>query len=327
MPRRVPVSDGDTRSEAAGSPSQNLVSPSAGGRARAGRPARPLLRLGLIVLIAYGVWCAGLYFCQDALIFPADVAPEPIPRPLTRPLSEQVVVHEIFTPEGRNEAWFLPAPGASKDRPAPAVVFLHGNAELIDYQDHVIYAYHRLGVSVLLPEYRGYGAAAGKPSQAGILEDNLRFYDWLVHRPEVAPDKVVIHGRSLGGGVACDLATRRPPAALVLESTFTSAAALANRYLAPSFLCKYPFRNDLALRHLTCPVLIGHGRSDQIIPVSHGRALRDQVGHAVYKEYDCDHNGFPGATNEDDWWETIRTFLAGAGITRSTVVAASQVAR
>jgi len=268
-----------------------------------------------------------LYFFQDALIFPADLAPDPIKRPLTRPLSEQVVLYEIATPQGRNEAWFLPAPGASRHQPAPAVIFLHGNAELIDYQDHVVYAYHRLGVSVLLPEYRGYGVAEGKPSQAGILDDNLQFYDWLVRRPEVAPDKVFVHGRSLGGGVACDLATRCRPAALVLESTFTSAASLANRYWAPAFLCKYPFRNDLALQHLTCPVLIGHGRQDQIIPVSHGRALRDLVGGAVYKEYDCDHNGFPGAANEDDWWGSIRTFLANAGVTGSTVVAASQAAR
>jgi fermentation-respiration switch protein FrsA (DUF1100 family) len=265
-------------------------------------------------LAVYAIWCVGLYFYQDALIFPAEFAPAPLKRPLQRPLSGQVVVNQIQTPAGHNESWFLPAPGASPGHPVPVVMFFHGNAEVIDYQDHVVRAYHRLGLSVLMPEYRGYGVAQGKPSQTAIREDNVRFYDDLVRRPDVDAKRVVFHGRSLGGGVACDLATKRKPAALVLECTFTSAAALANKYLAPSFLCKYPFRNDRVLRAATFPVLISHGTRDTIIPVSHGRALRDLVPGAVYREYDCGHNDWPGSPNEDDWWETTRRFLSDAGV-------------
>lgn len=265
-------------------------------------------------LTVYTIWCVGLYFYQDALIFPAEFAPPPLKRPLQRPLAGQIVVNEIRTPAGHNESWFLAAPGASPTNPLPAVMFFHGNAEVIDYQDHVVRAYQRMGLSVLLPEYRGYGAADGKPSQSVIREDNVRFYDDLVRRPDVDPKRIVFHGRSLGGGVACDLVTVRKPAALVLECTFTSAASLANKYLVPSFLCKHPFRNDAVLRAATFPVLISHGTRDTIIPVSHGRALRDMVPGSVYREYDCGHNDWPGARNEDDWWETTRVFLRDAGV-------------
>ncbi|HSW45492.1 MAG TPA: alpha/beta hydrolase [Phycisphaerae bacterium] len=265
--------------------------------------------------VLYTAWCVGLYYYQDAMIFPTELAPAPLKRPLPKPLFDHIVTHQIDVPGGKNEAWFLPAPGVSADRPGPAVVFCHGNAEVIDYQDSVVRAYHDMGVSVLLPEYRGYGVAPGKPTQKGILEDNVRFYDWLVTLPQVDRRRIVFHGRSLGGGVACDLATKRMPAAVVLESTFTSVAGMAGDYLVPAFLCKHPFRNDRVLRDTTFPVLIGHGSRDRLIPVSHAHALRDLPGRGVvYIEYDCDHNDFPGAGNEDNWWGRVREFLVEAGI-------------
>jgi hypothetical protein len=280
----------------------------------AGLRERWWVRALVLVGVMYGTWCGVLYFYQGHMLFPADMAPQPLARPLPARLAGKIVVCRIDVPGGQNEAWFLPAPGASAARPGPAVVFCHGNAEIIDYQDDIVRSYHRLGVSVLLPEFRGYGVAPGRPSEKAFREDNVRFYDWLVTRPEVDPKRIVFHGRSLGGGVACDLATQRTPAAMILESTFFSAAVMAHNYLAPAFLCRHPFRNDRALARTTFPVLVGHGTRDQIIPVSHGRSLRDLPGRGVvYIEYDCDHNGFPGAGNGEDWWGRVRKFLVGAG--------------
>ena len=98
------------------------------------------------------------------------------------------------------------------------------------------YIWVNIWVRVLLPEYRGYGRSAGSPSQRAITEDLIAFYDLLARRPEVDAQRVVFHGRSLGGGAVCDLARHRKPAAVILMSTFTSMKRMAPRYLVPGFM-------------------------------------------------------------------------------------------
>lgn len=267
--------------------------------------------LGAVVLAAflYVTWCAGLYFCQEWLLFPTDVAPTPLPG---IPYKHAEAIRFDIAGAGPVEAWFVPAPGCDPTHPAPVVMFFHGNAELSDYQDFVVEGYRRMGWSVLLPEYRGYGRCGGRPSEAAIGEDMVRFYDVIVARSDVDATRVVFHGRSLGGGVAADLAAERTPAALIVESTFTSAARMAHKYLVPSFLVKHPFRVDRVLATLDAPVLIFHGTRDEVIPVAHGRRLREIAKDATYVEYDCGHNDFPGRTHEKNYWSTIKAFLPPA---------------
>jgi len=269
------------------------------------------LRLAIYLALGYVIWCTALYFYQDQLMFPIDRAPAPLPRPVRG----NIVVMTLDLDSGKQvESWFMPAPGTSTDHPAPVVIFFHGNAELIDYQDDIVRNYHRLGISVLLPEYRGYGYCGGSPSQEAIRKDCVRFYDKLIERAEVDPSRIVFHGRSLGGGVACDVATQRKPAVLILQSTFASAAQMAHGYLAPEFLAKNPFRNDRVVTQLDIPLLIFHGTHDGIIAVRHGRRLRDLAPDAVYIEYDCDHNDWPGLGNEQRFWDEIEKFLSKTGI-------------
>jgi fermentation-respiration switch protein FrsA (DUF1100 family) len=262
------------------------------------------------VLAVYVAWCTMLFFYQGRLIFPAGMAPPPLP---TAPDSAVVERLELDG-GGQVESWFMPAPGISPARPGAAVVFFHGNAELIDYQDTIIRDYHALGCSVLLPEYRGYGRSAGSPSEAGIVADAVRFYDLLIERGDVDRARIVMHGRSLGGGVAAQVAARRKPAALILESTFTSVAAMAHGYGVPRFLARHPFRTDRVLVELDIPVLIFHGTQDTIIPVRHGRKLSALHPGVTYIEYDCGHNDFPGRANAHAYRLAIRDFLLHAGI-------------
>jgi fermentation-respiration switch protein FrsA (DUF1100 family) len=218
---------------------------------------------------------------------------------------------------GHVEAWFVPARSDTGGR-RPVIVYFHGNAEIIDHQQAVVAGYRRLGCSVLLPEYRGYGRSAGKPSQRAILADNVRFFDELVERPEVDAARIVFHGRSLGGAVAADLAMKRKPAALVLESTFTSVASMAHRYAAPEFLVTNPYRTDRVVATIGVPVLSFHGTRDTIIPVAHGRELARLAPGIVYREYDCGHNDFPGDANASAYWAEIESFLAAHGIIAKT---------
>ncbi len=283
---------------------------------RAGRSPRPLrrrvwLRVLAFLVLFYVAWCATLYFYQDRLLFPRDLAPDPLPLLYDRTTVE---LEREVPGVGRVVAWFMPVHGSGPKRPAPLVIFFHGNAELIDYQSRIVEGYRGLGVSVLLPEYRGYGRSAGEPSERAIVADAVYFYDEIIKRPDVAASRIIFHGRSLGGGPAAALAKERRPDALVLESTFSSVSAMASKYYAPSFLVKNSFHSDRVVASLDVPTLIFHGARDNIIPVDHGRRLRDAALRGTYVEYDCMHNDFPGSDNEEMYWNEIIQLLETAGI-------------
>jgi pimeloyl-ACP methyl ester carboxylesterase len=213
----------------------------------------------------------------------------------------------LQTAEGDVEGWFLPPFGARPGERRPVVVFAHGNGEIIDQWADELEPYRALGVGVFLPEYRGYGRSRGTPSEATIGEDFVSFYDALVVRPDVDAARIVLHGRSLGGGAVCGLAKRRPAAGLILESTFTSVAAVARRWLVPPGFLTNRFDNEVLVREFPHPVLVFHGRRDKVIPYSHGEALARMARHAKLVTYDCDHNDMlrePG-----DYWCEIEAYL------------------
>lgn len=261
---------------------------------------------GAVIVGVYAVWWITLYSLQDNLLFPLTQLPAPskAPRfPGTTPL--KIVLED----GGEVHAWLIRAPGASQAQPAPLVVYFHGNAELIDYLDDIVATYWKWGCNILLPEYRGYGHSAGKPSQAAIREDFKEFFDWAVKQPEVDPTRVIYHGRSVGAAVAVDVATYRKPRAIILESTFTSMTDMAHELMAPGFLVKNPFPTDEVLPMLDVPSLILHGTRDDIIRVSHGRTLHALTPGSEYIEFDAGHNDFPGKGRLGEYWGGIRQFL------------------
>ena len=275
-----------------------------------------LITIALFLLL----WWTVLYLMQDSMLFPAHMTGPPLTDP---PWSNCVVFeHTIGADDeaggvsgARGEAWLALASGASAQSPGPVVVFCHGNAELVDYLNDIVFRYRQMGVSVLLPEYRGYGrnASAGRPSQVRIRTDLTAFYDLMLERPEIDPKRVFFHGRSVGAAVAADLATQRKPSALIMQSAFTSVPEMATRYFAPPVLVKHPYRSNDALRKVATPVMLTHGTYDRIVPVSHGRKLAKLTGTELL-EYPCGHNDFPGFDNTDDYWERIEAFLRKEGV-------------
>lgn len=276
-------------------------------KARAWYQRRALI-YPLLALAGYVAWCAVIFFKQDGMIFPRNMA-KPIRADAGVPRGVERVV--ITAADGSSvEGWLFKSadPG-----PKPLYVFMHGNAELID--DCISHAdgFLQLGVHVFLPEYRGYGRAGGAPSQAAITDDLVRFVEMLAARPEIDRTRIIYHGRSLGGGVAAALTAVRPPAALVLESTFTSVASFAGRYWVPEFLCRHPFHNDDVVAQFKGPILIFHGARDDIVPVEHGRRLHALAPGSTYvEEPDGNHVDFPPDTER--YLKHIREFLTGAGI-------------
>lgn len=264
----------------------------------------------MLAVVVYGVWLTLLYFKQDSMVFPRQYAGPALPEGRLPPRVESVWIEA--GPGGvRVEGWLLPAERPAVGDKHPAVIYCHGNAELIDDNMERATEWSKRGFVVLLPEYRGYGRSGGSPSQRVITEDMVRFYDWLVARPEVDGSRVFVHGRSLGGGVAAQLAARRPTAGLVLESTFTSIASFAWGVGGVPWIVKHPFRTDVALRGYDKPVLIFHGREDDIIPVSHGRALAGMLTRAMYVETAGDHMNYPPDVGA--FWDRVDEFLKEVG--------------
>jgi fermentation-respiration switch protein FrsA (DUF1100 family) len=263
----------------------------------------------ILVMLAYVVWCVILYSYQDRLLWPTDLTYSQTATP-----KDAEIVSLPIERGGAVESWLFLAKPDDSGKPAPTVIYFHGNAELIDEQDRIVQGYGKIGVSVFLPEYRGYGRSAGKPSEKDIAADMVSFYDLLIRRPDVDPSRIMFHGRSVGGGVAADLAMRRTPQALILESTFTSIARMAQKFGAPTFLIKHPFRTDRVVAALDVPMLIFHGTRDTVVPVSHGRQLHQLARRATYVEYNSDHNDFPGEGNEEAYWREVQSFLGRAGV-------------
>jgi hypothetical protein len=265
----------------------------------------------LYLLLGYVFWLVLLYFWQDKVIFPSDLTPPGSPPPAGAELLT------LRTDGGTVEAWFFPCDEALQGKARPLVVYCHGNGELVSEQDWIVEGYRSFGVSVLLPEYRGYGNSEGRPSQQGIVADATVFLDMASGRAEVDKERIIIHGRSLGGAVAAQLALRRPPAALIIESTFTNVPGMALKYGLPPFLVRHPFRTDRAVRDINAPMLLLHGSQDMIVPIRHGRRLAAIAGErAQFVEYECGHNDFPGIGNRSTYWEEIRRFLERAGVPR-----------
>lgn len=247
------------------------------------------------------------------MIFPRQVATPGVPPEGAERLS--ITIPGV----GEVEAYLsLPArAGAGADAdgdapgPFPLVVIFHGNAESVDDLDWFRLPYLERGWAVLTPEYRGYGRAAGTPSQAGIVEDAVAFVDMALARPEIDRTRVVYHGRSLGGGVAAQVALRRKPRGLILQSTFTSIVSMARGYYVPPFIVRHPFRNDAALRGLDVPVLLLHGTDDPLIPIEHSRKLAEIEPRELRTlvELAGDHNHFP--YDAGAYWEAVDGWLAG----------------
>ncbi len=139
-------------------------------------------------------------------------------------------------------------------------------------------ALNRMGLSVLLFDYRGYGGNPGRPSEEGLAADARAAQAWLAAQPEVDPDRIAYFGESLGAAVAVGLAVQRPPAALVLRSPFTSLADVgAVHYpwlpVRRLLLDRYPSIERIASVH--APLLVIAGDRDDIVPLSLSRRLYD----------------------------------------------------
>jgi uncharacterized protein len=174
----------------------------------------------------------------------------------------------------RLSAWFIPASEA-----AYTVLFFHGNGGNISHRIDKVDIFHGLGLNVCILDYRGYGKSSGKPSEAGLYVDAQAAYGYLVLSRKVRPERIVIYGESLGGAVAVDLASHKPAAALIVDSSFTSSADMAQALypFVPSFLFASRFDSGRKITGVTVPKLFIHSANDEIVPFALGLRLFEKA--------------------------------------------------
>ncbi|MEM6992726.1 MAG: alpha/beta hydrolase [Myxococcota bacterium] len=267
-------------------------------------------RIVLATVVGLVLLLMALFGLQRMLLFPSGAVRPHEPDPASVK-GRQTLWLQVDG--GRVEAWLLPGEGVDADHPGPLVIFGHGNAEAIDQWPERMAHYRARGISVLLPEYRGYGRSGGTPTEDAITRDWVSFYDLVVARPEIDKERVILHGRSLGGGVVGALARERPAAAMILQSTFTSVSDLAwQKWFAPPFLVLDDFDTLEALEDFEGPVLVIHGRGDTLVPLSHAEALVAAARDGTAEYFEGGHNDTPPSYAE--LWTVVDTFLDAAGI-------------
>jgi fermentation-respiration switch protein FrsA (DUF1100 family) len=219
---------------------------------------------------------------------------------------------ELKTPDGETLAgWYVPAP--TNVLQAPVLLDCHGNAGDIGDRVESVRTFHNLGLNVLIFDYRGYGHSTGKPTEKGTYLDALTAWEYLAKEKGLATNQIIVFGRSLGGSVASWLAERVTPAALVIESSFTSAPDMAKKmfpYLPVRLLCRFKYDTLARVKKIHCPILIAHSRDDEMIPFEHGQRLFAAANEPkVFVEMQGEHNS-GGLDVDPDYQRVLSAFIS-----------------
>jgi len=258
-----------------------------------------VLALGkLAVVVAIGLPLL-MYLAQDSLIF----HPQPLSEAQRLAVSQRSAAESVFIDAAdgtRLHAWHV----KGKEQGSPLVLYFGGNAEEVSWMlDEA--ARRTPGVGWLLVDYRGYGSSGGAPSERTMVEDALRWHD------RFAPGRIYLFGRSLGSGVAVQVAAARPVAGAILVAPFDSLVEVGKRHyplLPVNLLLRHRFDSIALAPRINAPLLCIVATGDEIIPAEHAKRLYDAwAGEKRWVPLDgAGHNSIDSAAN---YWTSIVAFI------------------
>ena len=201
----------------------------------------------------------------------------------------------------RLTGWYAPAEAGK-----PSVLYFHGNAGNLSGRSERFQTILASGFGLLAASYRGYPGSGGSPGERQLISDGLALYDWLAGQS----DQIVVHGESLGTGIAVAVAASRDARAVVLEAPYTAAVDIAAKqypWIPVGLLMTDQFRSRERIREVSEPLLIVHGSDDRVIPVGHGRTLYALAGEPKTLAI------IDGAGHDDLWprgiWQRVLRLL------------------
>lgn len=251
------------------------------------RSDAPSPRLSRVVQAVFAVFLTAylsagfiLWNWQDLLIFPAPTVDSYVLDQVAGRVGAEVI-HVAASDGTILYGWHRPATGAR------AVLFFHGNAETVADRTPLHDFLVEKGWDVVVIAYRGYPGSPGSPSEDGLRLDARAAWEYVTQTLHIPKERIIIHGKSLGGGVSAMLAEEVEPAGLVMESTFLSIPDVAwSKFpvYPVDHLVKHPFLTKERAGMIDCPVLVMHADRDQTIPVEHGRQLAKLFPDVRYVE-------------------------------------------
>ncbi len=210
----------------------------------------------------------------------------------------------------RLHGWFVPHP-----TPKHVILYSHGNSEHVGNQvNQLLRLQSMLDATVFVYDYRGYGRSGGRPTERGLIADGLAAHKWLLDRTGLAPDDVVLMGRSLGGGVSVAVAAQRGAKALVLDATFprmVDAAAHNYPWLPVRTLMRDRYDSLARIEQYHGPVFQSHRTTDEVVPVRLARQLTERAPCELKQFFEIPS----GRHNEPlppDYYTALEAFLARA---------------
>ncbi len=202
-------------------------------------------------------------------------------------------------------AWFVPA-----ERAQASLLFCHGNGGNISHRLESIAIFHRIGLSVFIFDYRGYGKSEGITTEKGTYLDARAAYEWLVSRGD--SERIFVFGRSLGGPIAIDLAARVEATGIICESSFTSTMDIARDiygFRPPNWSISNRYDGLSAIGKVDAPKLFIHSREDEIVPFHHSERLFEAAGEPkeLFAIRGSHNDGF--LLTGDQYSEGIKAFI------------------
>jgi pimeloyl-ACP methyl ester carboxylesterase len=268
---RIP---GVIRSEA----EAGLVLPGAIPRSRGRRFRNACVSLAVFVALVYTAACGYLWLRQDHLIFQPALTIDLTPEDYSLPYREvRLPVKKALGGYDEVHGWWIPAKGQK------VLLYLHGNGGNIGSNLPHAVRFQKMGFSVLMVDYRGFGQSSGGwPSERQVYQDAEAAWNYLLAQG-IDPKRIFVYGHSLGGAIAIDLAARvRKAAGLIVEGTFTSmrdTIVWGGKYwmFPVDLLLHQRFDSLTKASSLDLPVLIIHGSADRKIPAAMAEKLLEVI--------------------------------------------------
>lgn len=265
-----------------------------------------MLKLLFVVAGAYLLLVAFVYLTQAGMLYlPNMPGRELLAAPKAVGLDYEDITLEAS--DGvRVHGWFVPGESAR------VLLYFHGNAGNISHRLHSIRQFYDLGLSVFIIDYRGYGRSGGKPTEKGLYRDADAAWRYLTDDRGIAAEDIIVFGRSLGGAVASWLAVQEKPAALIVDSSFTSVPDIGREaypWLPVRLLSRFEHSTRDHVAESTCPVLVVHSRDDEIIPFHHGKAIYSAANEPkTFLEIRGGHND-AHTTSAATYLDGVQSFL------------------